>query len=421
MISTGINYIDDLTGGLKLGDNVVWQISNGVPVEYFVKSIFGKPDDTGGTIVYINFNYSPHTICKRFDDIFKNNNITMIDAFTFGKGNGDQVFLDFYHDNSNYDLSKIICVKNPRDINAFMAMMNDIQLKNKNGSCYVFDSLTGMNELWKEERSVLDFFSFTCPKLYDLNTIAYWILENEAHSREFIAGLTHITQIVISINNTDTGYYEFKIKKLEDRPYMASGIHHFQIIGREIHFQEEKQANFRIGARVKDLRKSLNITQTEIAARLGMTPGAISQIENDIIAPSLNTLVNLSAILKKPIEYFLGAHTVNDVNPGFTIIRKQEHVRPTHDNLKITPLTGDEMTDIKIYHIRISGNKIINKPILMHKGKEFISIISGVINVKVDGEEHLLRKGDSIYLERSFIERWSNNGKNDCEFIYILL
>ncbi len=42
MISTGITYLDKITGGLKLGDNVVWQISDGIPVDNFIKSFFKR-------------------------------------------------------------------------------------------------------------------------------------------------------------------------------------------------------------------------------------------------------------------------------------------------------------------------------------------------------------------------------------------
>jgi len=421
MISTGISHLDKLVGGIKLGDNVVWQIANAVPVEYFIKSFFNKTNDFQNTIIYVNFNYSPHTICKRFDDIFKNFNFLLIDAFTHGKGNSDPVFLDFYHNEEDYDLSRIICIKDPRDIQSFISTMNEVQLKHKDGSFYIFDSLTGMNELWKDERSVLDFFAFTCPKLYEMNTIAYWVLEQEAHSKEFIAGLTHITQIVISVFSTHSDYYALKIHKLEDRPSInLSSPHSFRIIDREIHFEESgKDDLFKIGFKVKELRKSSNITQAELAAKLGMTPGAISQIENDLITPSLSTLVHMAAMFQKPVEFFINARLLDNSARGYRVFRKKDSHLATSKNLKISSLSDENEMDFSSYYVTLGSYDAIEGPIMLHKGQEFIIIVSGALNISIDGEEHLLRKGDTILLERSFVEKCGNHGKSDCEFIYI--
>ncbi len=421
MISTGISHLDKLIGGIKLGDNVVWQIANAVPVEYFIKSFFNKTNDFQNSIIYVNFNYSPHTICKRFDDIFKNYNFLLIDAFTHGKGNSDPVFLDFYHNEQDYDLSKITCIRDPRDIHSFIATMNEVQLRHKDGSFYIFDSLTGMNELWRDERSVLDFFAFTCPKLYEMNTIAYWVLEQEAHSKEFIAGLTHITQIVLSVYNTHSDYYALKIHKLEDRPSVnLSTPHGFRIIDREIHFEETDKGDiFKIGYKVRDLRKGSNITQAELAGRLGMTPGAISQIENDLITPSLATLVNMAAIFQKPVEYFINARLLDNSNKGFIIFRKKDAQLSTSKNLKVSRLSGEMDMEIATYYVTLGSNDTVEGPIMLHKGKEFIIVVNGALNLTINGEEHLLRKGDSILLDRSFVEKWSNHGKSDCEFIYL--
>ena len=59
MISTGITYLDKITGGLKLGDNVVWQISDGIPVDNFINSFFKKKNNFNQNVIYINFNFSP--------------------------------------------------------------------------------------------------------------------------------------------------------------------------------------------------------------------------------------------------------------------------------------------------------------------------------------------------------------------------
>jgi len=57
MISTGLGYLDKLTGGLSLGDNVVWESADGVPVEYFIRSFFYGAADFSEKIIFISFNF----------------------------------------------------------------------------------------------------------------------------------------------------------------------------------------------------------------------------------------------------------------------------------------------------------------------------------------------------------------------------
>ncbi len=418
MISTGIKYLDRLSGGLRLGDNVVWSISDGIPIEHFTQSFMAAAEGTDSRIVYINFNYSPHTVCKRFDAIFKNGNVTMIDAFTRGKGKGDDVFLDFYRNDSGYDTSKIICVDNPGNISSFISAMNSVQAANASGSLYVFDSLTGMSELWKDEQAVLDFFSFTCPKLYDLDTVAYWVFEREAHSREFIAGLTHITQVVLTIDNSGTGYYDLGIRKLEGRPSLAiGGAHSFRVLEDRVEFQEARADTIRIGKKLKELRKLGGVTQAELAQSVNMTPGAISQIENDIIAPSLTTLVHLASFFSRPLEFFIDTGHVMSGRGGFTVLRGNGQEQHTSKRIK-TELLADDAA-LRLYRIRITSGETMEGPILFHKGKEIISILSGSLRVRVDGRDEFLKKGESMILDISIIEEWSNPGKSDCDFVYL--
>lgn len=419
----GIKTLDRLIGGIKLGDNVVWQIGNAVPIEHFIRSFFNRSNDFQNSIVYVSFNYAPHTVCRRFDDLFRDYNFTLIDAFTHGKGNGDQVFLDFYQGDGDYDLSRISCVLDPRDLASFTGTMNQIQEKNRDGSFYIFDSITGMNELWRDERAVLDFFAFACPKLYEMNTIAYWVLEQEAHSREFLTGLSHITQIVISVSNTGSDNYVLTIHKLEDRPSSHIGIPYgFRIIDREIIFDSAIEVDlFKIGAKVRDLRKAALITQAELAAKLGMTPGAVSQIENDLIMPSLSTLVHLSSIFKKPMDFFIGGSVPGEQGRGFHVFRRKDAHASSSRGAKILPLSDEGRGDVRSFSVVLGGGETIEGPILLHKGKELIIVVGGSLTLSIEGEEHLLRKGDSILCERSFVDRWSNFSKNECEFIYLQL
>lgn len=421
MISTGLTYLDKLTGGLHLGDNVAWEAADGVPVEYFVRSFFSNAKEFSDNIVYISFNFSPHTILQRYDYLFNKDNAILIDAFTHGKGNSDSVFSDFYR-SELYDRERIICIENPKDIRSFMSILNEVETKHKEGSFYIFDGLTGMNELWKDEKAVLDFFAFTCPKLYDLKALAYWIISREAHSREFIAGIMHVTQIVFSINATDSEYYELKVHKLQDRtPLYGTRPVYFRILDKNILFDERKAAEvFNIGEKVKNLRKEARMTQAELASSLTLTPGAVSQIENDIITPSLQTLLHLSSLFCKPIDYFIGTSGHDRSRKGYIALNKDSYEPVPHHAVKLLRMIDSEHTGIRSFHVTLNAGQVVDDPIMLHKGREFIVVMKGTLKIKVNDDAVVLAEGDSILISDSFASRYEGSGDSGCEFVYIL-
>lgn len=60
-----------------------------------------------------------------------------------------------------------------------------------------------------------------------------------------------------------------------------------------------------IGKRIKDRRKELHLTQTDIKSAVGISSGNISDIENGNRLPAALTLVQLSSVLQCSIDWML--------------------------------------------------------------------------------------------------------------------
>lgn len=61
-----------------------------------------------------------------------------------------------------------------------------------------------------------------------------------------------------------------------------------------------------VGATVQAARKRLELTQEELAERIGRTPEGVSNIERGRNLPSLDTLVELARALEVPLAEFFG-------------------------------------------------------------------------------------------------------------------
>lgn len=68
--------------------------------------------------------------------------------------------------------------------------------------------------------------------------------------------------------------------------------------------------------KIRNLRKNFNISQVELAAKLGVTKQCVSNWENDNILPSVDMLVKIANFFNVSTDYLLGLNSnkVIDVN-----------------------------------------------------------------------------------------------------------
>ena len=94
--------------------------------------------------------------------------------------------------------------------------------------------------------------------------------------------------------------------------------------------REEKKLNsVIIGQRIKDARKSMNLTQKELGYLIYADGKYISRLENGGSLPSLKRLVRLSRVLNRTCDYFIWDIDVmeEDMTPREEIVIRDEQER----------------------------------------------------------------------------------------------
>ncbi len=59
-----------------------------------------------------------------------------------------------------------------------------------------------------------------------------------------------------------------------------------------------------VGARIQARRRELNMTASELAVQIDVTPATISNIENGQVATKINILIAIAKVLKVSLDYF---------------------------------------------------------------------------------------------------------------------
>ncbi len=84
--------------------------------------------------------------------------------------------------------------------------------------------------------------------------------------------------------------------------------------------------NQEIVARIKEARRQRNMTQQQLAALLGKTAAAVSDMERGKVQVSASDLSILANTLNKPIEFFYGEEIGDsDIQDLVAVMRKQPH------------------------------------------------------------------------------------------------
>jgi Nif-specific regulatory protein len=314
-LTTGMEEIDRLIGGVLAGDNLVWEVDSGAPVDKFISSFVSACEAEGTPVVYVSFNRSPQTIVNTYGSLMSAGRFELVDCFSSGKGNNDDVFLDFFKSVSPEMLAEPIRVENPNDHKELQEALRAVGSKISTNARYVFDSLTGMFDLWGDEDIVLRFFGHFCPRLFDINTVAYWLLEKEAHSERFLAKLRHITQVVVEIA-VSRGIRTLTLRKAVNRRCVDIGVPQwFRVVDGGLVIAAESREDRELGllTRMADLlgtaldpQSFLEHAMEALANELGMVRGTLVLLDRTAGKLRIAAAHGLSAAERARGEYTIG-------------------------------------------------------------------------------------------------------------------
>lgn len=412
-VSTGINDLDGLIDSAHIGDNVIWEVEAGTSSEVFVGGFVRQAHSEGQNIIYVNFNRSPQSVIQSLN-AFPSEGFFLIDCFTSGKGKNDKAFMHYYEKNP---AANVKLVERPGDMAYFTNMLNSIEDNLPAGAKYVFDSLTGMQDLWDGEEDTYKFFTYMCPRLYDLDTVAYWILEKDAHSQAFKANLRHITQVVLDLYKRKDSLY-IKALKLDGRKSRdAFRPHLYRIDDDTVRISSiNREQALDIGPRIRDMRIARGMSQKELAERVDLTASFISQLENNQISPSLNSFLHICGALGiNPGDLWSGTP---HVCPPWLIRKEKTFSTPvvSEKGLKGFSIASNGASSGTIFSIE--PDTVIKKH-LSGKGKQLVYVLKGSVTVEIGGKEERLITGDSVYLKNERPSMWKNSGDDKVELLLI--
>ena len=169
-----------------------------------------------------------------------------------------------------------------------------------------------------------------------------------------------------------------------------------------------------IGARLRKMRKRLNLGIAEAASRSGISPGFLSAIELSKTNASVATLHRLAAVYNTTVLEFFDVPNRSGrlVRPG------QGRALRTDSGVTIELLSmGTKMLEPMLFRVPPSAG---SDGAYSHVGEEFIYMLTGRLEIWLGELEcHTLEPGDSFWFESNLGHRWFNPSDEEAVMIWI--
>ena len=159
---SGIQALDEVLHGIRLGDNVVWQVDSIEDYRYFAEPFAEAAIVAGRRLVYLRFASHPPVLAPR----------PGMETIELDPSLGFDYFTREVH--------LLIEAQGPEVM-------------------YIFDSLSALVVEWATDELLANFFQITCPFLYELNTVAYFALTRGQHAHYAVARIRDTTQILVDV------------------------------------------------------------------------------------------------------------------------------------------------------------------------------------------------------------------------------
>jgi transcriptional regulator with XRE-family HTH domain len=356
-VGSGVKDLDDAVGGLIPGDNIVWVAEAGSTFPIFENALLSEGLHRGRTCVFVQTDVDSgqaHLLDPK---------VLIFDARP-GGAYGDPRVLE----------------------EALVEVGRRHRLAH-----VVVNGLDALVRRWGAQR-VVGFYTRTCPRLFDLDALAFWRVSKGALAASSIDQIRRVAQCVFEI-----GDRQLNIVKAEGRPAAVQGRVLQMSTEAGLVTLSSERALGRVSRGLQQLRRQRNLSQVDLARSAGVTPSAISQAESGRRGLSLDTLLLLGEHLGISLDALLD----NRPATGYVLARRPATAE------SVVRLLDDPEQGLVAYLIRL-GPGAEGAPPFQFKGLEFVALGSGLIQLTVGSETPVMRAGDVVLAEKDAVRGWRN-------------
>ena len=192
-VKSGIPQMDAILDYIRMGDNVVWQVTDIEEFKVFALPYVRQAIGDNRDIIYFRFAQHPPILTE--PEI----------------------------------LEKVEVVKLDPDVGfeTFTVGIHKVIERHGYDAFYVFDCLSELQSVWYTDLMMGNFFRVTCPYLFELDTVAYFPILRGRHSYDAIARIRETTQLLLDVCSNEKWIFMHPVKvwqRASDTMFLPHGM-----------------------------------------------------------------------------------------------------------------------------------------------------------------------------------------------------
>lgn len=177
-----------------------------------------------------------------------------------------------------------------------------------------------------------------------------------------------------------------------------------------------------LGARVRGLRSRAGLTIKQVAERAGISPSAISKIENNLLSPTYDNIIRLAQGLGVDISELFSSARKQAPHGRRSLTRagQGDYIRTRAYTLEMlcSDLTAKRMQPMKA---RLRAHEAREFGTLVaHAGEEVVLVLKGRVTLLTEFYAPMtLEEGDSVYFDSTMGHALLSAGTEDAEIFWV--
>lgn len=161
-----------------------------------------------------------------------------------------------------------------------------------------------------------------------------------------------------------------------------------------------------LGKKIRKRRRAIDMTLQQVADRVGLSIGFLSQIERGASTPSLASLCNIAEVLGTSVDAFVKAPR----QTGTVSRQGKREAFSLGDTRRTYEFLGAAIADAKLHPTLVRRPPGHVSEMMHNEGEDFVYVLEGSMLLEVNGESHILNKGDSMHFQSHLSHRSATLG-----------